>query len=106
LYGPTRSNWLIFSAVTITGGITFDSPERSGRFCFADVSFTAKHQIIIVDLSGGGDYNTFYGSGNGLIMGTYQGNRYTTFNDWKTATGLEGNSLFANPNFVKTLLKK
>ncbi|MFZ4059477.1 MAG: hypothetical protein ACOYKE_15140, partial [Ferruginibacter sp.] len=66
----------------------------------ADVSFTAKHQIIIVDVSGGGDYNAFYGSGNGGIMGTYQGNRYTTFNDWKAATGLEGNSLFANPNFV------
>ena len=34
-------------------------------------------------------------------MGTFNGNSYTTFSNWKTGTGKDANSLFANPGFAE-----
>jgi len=63
--------------------------------------FNTKHQCANIDLSYGLNYNLYYFDGVGGILGTYgRFDRYNTFNDWKTGTGLDVNSIFANPSFV------
>ena len=63
-------------------------------------TYTTKHQCVNIDLSYSSNYNLFYYNGNGSILGTYQGNRYLTLENYKAGSGVEANSIFNNPNLV------
>ena len=66
----------------------------------AQASSNAKHQCVNIDLSYTGNHNMFYYSGNGGILGTYQGTRYTTLAQWQTGSNKDAASLFNNPLFI------
>ncbi|MEI6575801.1 MAG: hypothetical protein WCO63_06450 [Bacteroidota bacterium] len=48
------------------------------------------------------DYNDYYVSGAPNVVGLYQGNFYTTFNDFKAATGKDPHSFSLNPWYNST----
>ncbi|HSN61554.1 MAG TPA: hypothetical protein VLR49_11510, partial [Ferruginibacter sp.] len=66
----------------------------------ASAASNAKHQCANIDISYTSDYNLYYFTGTGAIMGTFTGVRYNDLNAWKASTGRDMNSIFANPRFL------
>ena len=66
----------------------------------ASAASSAKHQCANIDISYSCDYNLYYYSGTGGIMGTFLGNRYTSIADWRTGSGRDLNSIFIDPSFI------
>jgi hypothetical protein len=95
--GSLNSAALFSSAANtrdIRNNIFFNSRTNSGA--------TGKHFATYFGAAGTGltiDYNDYYVSGSGGLLGFYNSTSVNTLSDWKTATGQDVNSLNADPTF-------
>lgn len=63
---------------------------------------TGNHYAAYFGAAGTGltlDYNDYFVSGSGGLLGYYNSTSLNTLTDWKTATGQDANSLNTNPSF-------
>ncbi len=92
----TAPSYALYSAVTTNtrnfrNNILFNARSNSGA--------SGSHYAIYIVSSGGTittDYNDYYVSGTGGVLGYLSGDK-TTLADWKTATGQDANSVSADP---------
>ncbi|MEP7095427.1 MAG: hypothetical protein ABI793_15305, partial [Flavobacterium sp.] len=112
---------LYFNTVNITGGASAGTNPSYALFSFSSVatgsiksnifvntrsnSGTASGSHYAINLAGATaptsmDYNNYYVSGTGTVLGRFNGVDQTTLAAWKTATAKDANSLNIDPQFT------
>lgn len=112
---------LYFNTVNITGGASAGANNSYALFSFSSVatgninsnifvntrsnSGTASGSHYAINLAGATaptsmNYNNYYVSGTGTVLGRFNGVDQTTLAAWKTATARDGNSLNIDPQFT------
>jgi hypothetical protein len=112
---------LYFNTVNITGGASAGTNPSYAFFSFSSVGTgSIKSNIFVNTRSNGGtasgthyainlagataptsmDYNNYYVSGTGTVLGRFNNVDETTLAAWKTATAKDANSLNINPQFT------
>lgn len=112
---------LYFNTVNITGGAAAGANNSYALFSFSSVatgnikdnifvntrsnSGTASGSHYAINLAGATaptsmDYNDYYVSGTGTVLGRFNGVDQTTLAAWKTATAKDVNSLNIDPQFT------
>lgn len=112
---------LYFNTVNITGGASAGANNSYALFSFSSVatgninsnifvntrsnSGTASGSHYAINLAGATaptsmDYNNYYVSGTGTVLGRFNSVDQTTLAAWKAATGKDANSLNIDPQFT------
>ncbi len=101
------STWCCYNSVlsTQSAGIKYyhDTPNRGNVFLNNSVYMTIwgyAFYNILSALPDWCDYNNFYAP-NGYV-GYRGGSNYTTLTEWQTATGLDSNSISADPGYLRS----
>jgi len=93
----------------VTGSLCFSStvnPTLSYNNIFfnarsnANTTSSARNACVNVGVSYIADYNLYFFTGTGGVLGVRSGIPYTTLAAWQAASGVDPNSLFTNPLFI------
>ncbi|MBL0270320.1 MAG: IPT/TIG domain-containing protein [Chitinophagaceae bacterium] len=118
IYGIDGADALRHNSVYINGsnvangnaGSTCMNATVNLTNCYNNIFFNARsnqntgsaaiHSSVSVGVSYVSDYNMYFYSGTGGVLGIRSGTPYTALSAWRTATGVDANAIFSNPLFI------